>query len=165
MNNRIFYLTVALLVVGSIVFWYNMFQDQRPAVENNVQTELYEGDITLTMYHGEGCECCVRWADYLEDHGVTVVDKLVDNPHEIKRGKGVPGELSSCHTAIVDGYVVEGHVPIEDIRRLLAERPDAIGISVPGMPPSAPGMDAPVSRPYQTVLFGESGMSVFAEHE
>ncbi|MCC5914699.1 MAG: DUF411 domain-containing protein [Balneolaceae bacterium] len=162
MNSRLFYAVIALLLVSSIVFWYNMFQEP---TERMSEAEQYEGEITLTMYHGEGCMCCVRWAEYLEENGVTVIDKLVENPHEIKREKGVPGQLSSCHTGIVDGYVVEGHVPVEDIRRLLAERPDAIGISVPGMPPSAPGMDAPVSREYQTVLFSHDQMSVYAVHE
>jgi hypothetical protein len=94
------------------------------------------------------------------------VDELVDDLHAVKREKGVPGQLSSCHTAIVDGYVVEGHVPAEDILRLLEERPDAIGISVPGMPPNAPGMDAPITREYQVILFDADGnLSVYATHQ
>jgi hypothetical protein len=164
MNNRLFPLLIFVLVAGSFAFWAWMFQtpeEQQPA---QASAETYEGEITLTMYHGEGCQCCVRWADYLEENGVTVIDKLVDDPNEIKREKGVPGQLSSCHTAIVDGYVVEGHVPVEDIRRLLAERPDAIGISVPGMPPNAPGMDQPVDREYQSVIFDRENISVFNVH-
>lgn len=161
MKNKPFYITLALLVAASIAFWIYMFQGN-PAPET---AELYEGEITLTMYHGEGCACCLKWAEYLENNGVTVIEELVEDPSEIKRNKGVPARLSSCHTAIVDGYVVEGHVPVEDIRRLLAERPDAIGISAPGMPPSAPGMDAPFSREYQIVLFDkEENMSVYATH-
>jgi hypothetical protein len=162
MKNRLFYITLALLIFASIGFWVYMFQSNS-APET---TDLYEGEITLTMYHGEGCMCCLKWADYLEENGVTVIDELVDDPYQIKREKGVPAQLSSCHTAVVDGYVVEGHVPVEDIRRLLAERPDAIGISVPGMPPSAPGMDAPFSREYQVVIFDRNeNMYVYNTHE
>lgn len=161
MNNKLFYSGIAILLTASIAFWAYMFQDS-PSPEI---TEHFEGEITLTMYHGEGCACCLKWADYLEKNGVTVIEELVDDPYQIKREKGVPTRLSSCHTAVVDGYVVEGHVPVEDIRRLLAERPDAIGISAPGMPPSAPGMDAPFSREYQVVIFDESEkMYVYSTH-
>lgn len=161
MNNKTFYIIIAIVLAASILFWGFIFQD-RPVFE----TEVSEDEIIITMFHGEGCMCCVRWAEYLEEKGFTVVDELVDDLHKIKREKGIPGQLSSCHTAIVDGYVVEGHVPAEDILRLLSERPEATGISVPGMPPNAPGMDAPITREYQTILFdGEGNITVFATHQ
>lgn len=170
MNNKSFYLLAAILVVATIAFWAFMFQgtsdsavEETAAVQNEV-TEINNEEITLTMYHGEGCMCCERWADYLKDQGVTVEDKLLDDPHSIKNENNIPPRLRSCHTAIVDGYVVEGHVPLEDIRRMLSEQPDAIGISVPGMPPNAPGMDQPVDREYQVVLFDEADLSVYAIH-
>ncbi len=163
MKNKPFYVSAAVLILVSVIFWVTVFQQGGESTQHSAM--LYEGDITLTMYHGEGCMCCVRWADYLEKQGFTVIDEIVDDPHEIKREKGVPYQLSSCHTAIVEGYVVEGHVPAEDIRRLLAERPDAIGISVPGMPPNAPGMDQPVEREYQTVLFDRNqNMYIYNTH-
>lgn len=164
MNSKFFYTFVALLLVGSIAFWIYMFQGSTEAESQEPLSELYEGDITLTMYHGQGCDCCVKWAEYLEDHGVQVESKMVSNPHEIKNEHNIPGQLRSCHTGIVDGYVVEGHVHIEDIRRLLAERPDAIGLSAPGMPPNSPGMDQPVDNEYQIVLFDDENMSVYAVH-
>lgn len=167
MNNKFFYPLIGLLLAGSVIFWIYMFQDE-PAPEAEFITSEeyaeYEGEITLVMYHGEGCTCCERWADYLEENGIKVKDELLDEPHDIKDEYGIPYRLRSCHTAIVDGYVIEGHVPAEDIRRLLAERPDAIGISVPGMPPNAPGMDQPVDREYQVVLFDRENLSVYSVH-
>jgi hypothetical protein len=177
MSNKSFYILIAVLFAASAVFWIYMFQSaDEPASFEETQTfyelpsdteftgELYDGEITLTMYHGEGCMCCDRWADYLKEQGVTVKDKLLDDPHSIKEEYNIPPRLRSCHTAIVDGYVVEGHVPLEDIRRMLAEQPDATGISVPGMPPNAPGMDQPVDREYQVVLFNDNDLRVYATH-
>lgn len=165
MNNKSFYFTAAVLIAISVFFWAFMFQDSSTDSQEKVtHTEFNYDDITLTMYHGEGCMCCERWADYLRNHGITVEEKQLADIHTIKDENEIPTRLRSCHTAIVDGYVVEGHVPIEDIRRLLNERPDAIGISVPGMPPNSPGMDQPVSREYQVVLFDESDLSVYAVH-
>jgi len=169
MKNKTFYFLAAALVVASVTFWAFMFQGSIEDVAQESYTEINYSeinneDITITMYHGEGCMCCERWADYLKDQGVTVKDKLLDDPHSIKEENNIPPRLRSCHTAIVDGYVVEGHVPLEDIRRMLAEQPDAIGISVPGMPPNAPGMDQPVDREYQVVLFDEADLRVYATH-
>lgn len=162
MKNKPFYLGAILLIILSIFFWGWMFQDSS---ETPQEYTSHEGDITITMYHADGCACCLRWADYLEDNGVTVNEQLLEDPIIFKNEKNIPPRLRSCHTAIVDGYVIEGHVPIEDIRRLLSERPDAIGISAPGMPASSPGMDAPVSQEYQIILFDKSGnMSVYAVH-
>lgn len=164
MKNKTFYFALTLLLAGSVVFWGWMFQ--QPSDDSLPVSVAEDEPVEITMYHGEGCMCCVRWADYLEQEGFLVTDKLVDDLYEIKQEYGVSGRLSSCHTAIVDGYVVEGHVPAEDIRRLLAEQPDAAGIAVPGMPPSAPGMDAPVSREYQVLLFDREGnLSVYAVHD
>lgn len=120
--------------------------------------------IALTMYHAEGCDCCVKWADYLTDNGFHVVQEKVSDLQAVKHTQGVPGQLSSCHTAIADGYVIEGHVPAEDIRKLLSDKPDAIGLSVPGMPLSSPGMDIPSSEIWHTVLFDEESMTVFNTH-
>lgn len=167
MNNKAFYITAAVLIAASIGFWIYMFQDSpQPDVNETVTvSDLYEGEINLTMYHSEGCGCCVKWAEYLEDNGVNVTSELIENSHEFKNEQKVPRELRSCHTALVDGYVIEGHVHVEDIQRLLAERPDAIGLSAPGMPPNSPGMDQPVDDEYQIVLFDEDeNMSVYAVH-
>ncbi len=139
-----------------------MFQDSHQEANNEV--DYFDGSFELTMYHGEGCECCVEWAKYLERNGVNVTSELVPDLHELKREKGVPGQLSSCHTAVTDGYIIEGHVPVEDIRQLLAERPAVIGVAVPGMPPNSPGMDIPVENTYQSVIFDENNMFIYNTH-
>lgn len=164
MTNKTFYTITAVLIIGSIIFWVNMFRapdDDRPKPE----TAAHQEEISLTMYHSEGCNCCVKWAEYLEENGVNVTSRLTDNLQEVKEEHGVRGQLSSCHTAVADGYVIEGHVPVEDIRRLLSERPDAIGLSVPGMPPNSPGMDQPVENTYHSVLFDADSATVFNTHQ
>lgn len=159
MNNRLFYLLFTFALAASILFWLNMFRKGNPA------PSVPPGQATaVTMYHAEGCECCVRWADYLEKHGFRVVKVKVPDLQVVKNEKGVPNELSSCHTAVIGNYVVEGHVPAEDIRRLLTDQPEAIGLSVPGMPASSPGMDMPSNRPWYTVLFDDEKSLVYNTH-
>ena len=115
-----------------------------------------------------GCPCCHVWTDLMEKTGrftVTMID-VPDLP-AYKHKVGVPPGLGSCHTALVDGLVVEGHVPSEDILRLLAERPTGVkGIAVPGMPRGSPGMEQPNGAvdPYEVIAFGNNGQSVFATH-
>ncbi len=97
------------------------------------------------------------WVAHLEEHGFKVKATNVSNISGIKSTVGLPRELYSCHTALVDGYVVEGHVPAEDIRRLLSERPDVSGIAVPGMPIGSPGMEGPNAKPYDVISFDDDG--------
>lgn len=123
----------------------------------------------LNVSRDDGCPCCHVWAEQMETTGRFKVN-LVDAPDlpAYKRKLGVPAGLGSCHTAIVDGLVVEGHVPSEDILRLLAERPiGVIGIAVPGMPRGSPGMEQPSGAvdTYQVIAFdAKGGQRVFAEH-
>ena len=162
MNSKVFYSLAGALILASIAFWSYMFL--APESMQTTQDVDFNGEVSLTMYHTPGCQCCMKWADYLEDHGVNVTVEEAGNLYEIKQEKGVPNQLSSCHTAVVDGYVVEGHVPVGDIKRLLEERPDAIGLSVPGMPVNSPGMDMPSDQDYQTVLFDEENVTVYNTH-
>ena len=121
---------------------------------------------TIEVVKSPFCGCCTHWIEYLRHEGfeVNVVDAEDVTP--TARRLGVPDALRSCHTASVDGYAIEGHVPAADIRRLLAERPDAAGLAVPGMPIGSPGMEQGDRRePYQTILFGRDGRrTVFAQH-
>ena len=113
------------------------------------------------------CGCCNGWIDSLQEAGFDVESIDLARLDEVKASNGVPPALASCHTAIVDGYVVEGHVPAEDVRRLLAERPEISGLAVPGMPLGSPGMEHPdPSRheTYRVLAFGPEGVSVFATH-
>ena len=105
------------------------------------------------------------WVAHLEENGFTVKTTDVPDINRVKDMSGVPGRVAACHTAIVDGYVVEGHVPAEDIKRLLADRPSITGIAVPGMPMGSPGMDGPTPQPYDVIAFDEDGgLTRFASH-
>lgn len=122
---------------------------------------------TIHVYKSPTCGCCGNWVDRLVEYGFDVETEDMDNLAPIKKQYGVPANLQSCHTAVVDGYVIEGHVPPADIERLLAERPDAVGLAVPGMIVGSPGMEVSGSpaQPYDVVLFDESGqISLFASY-
>jgi hypothetical protein len=113
------------------------------------------------------CGCCTGWVDHLRKEGFSA--DVVETP-EINRVKvrlGVPEDLASCHTAEIGGYVIEGHVPADAIRRLLAEKPAGMGLAVPGMPMGSPGMEMDGMAPdtYEVVLFGPSGRKTFARYE
>ena len=113
------------------------------------------------------CGCCVKWVDHLRAAGFPVEVRNTHALHAVKEQLGIPTGKGSCHTAVVDGYVVEGHVPAGDIKRLLAERPDARGLVLPGMPLGSPGMEVPDGRtqPYTVELLEEDGStSAFATH-
>jgi hypothetical protein len=113
------------------------------------------------------CGCCKVWVDRLREAGFQVQVNDVDNLNSVKQRVGLPYGMGSCHTAEVAGYFVEGHVPIEDIKRLLRERPKAKGLAVPGMPAGSPGMEVPSGRvdPYDVFLVaGDGSTSVYAHH-
>ena len=118
------------------------------------------------MFRHPGCGCCLAWVKHLTDAGHEVVIRNTEQMAEVKARVGVPAAAQSCHTAIVEGYVIEGHVPVADIERLLAERPDAIGLAVPGMPMGAPGMEhGDHVQPYEVLLLLKDGTTrVFARH-
>ncbi|WP_294930650.1 DUF411 domain-containing protein [uncultured Paracoccus sp.] len=122
----------------------------------------------IHVVEGQGCECCVEWTEYLRQQGFEVRSEKRFGTllMQHKMDMGVPVEHSSCHTGEIEGYFVEGHVPAEDIRRLLAERPEAAGIAVPGMPYGSPGM-GPESRreAYDVLLIRKDGSSeVFSSY-
>jgi hypothetical protein len=108
----------------------------------------------VTVWKDRGCGCCTAWIEHLRRHGHAVTAIDATDLHAIKTRLGVPAELASCHTAEVAGYVIEGHVPAQAIARLLAERPDARGLAVPGMPVGSPGMEGGTPEAYDVILFG-----------
>jgi len=119
----------------------------------------------MTVYKSPWCGCCGAWVDHLRANGFSVAVEEREDLGPVKRGFGVPEPLHSCHTAVVEGYVIEGHVPAADILRLLAERPQARGLAVPGMPVSAPGMEQGAEQdPYEVILFGGGAPRVYARH-
>src|SRR4051812_21972255 len=120
---------------------------------------------TITVYKDPSCGCCKNWIEHLIKHGYRVDAKDTPNMAEIKRTLGVPDAMTSCHTAMVNGYLVEGHVPAADIDQLLAKKPRIAGLAVPGMPMGSPGMEGPRSQPYKVLAFDKSGKTtVFASH-
>jgi hypothetical protein len=119
----------------------------------------------ITVYKSPTCGCCLAWVDHLRANGFTVIVEEMRDLAAIKQKLGVPRDLEACHTATVDGYVVEGHVPAADIRQLLESKPDAKGVAVPGMPIGSPGMErGDEKEAYSVILFGDAGESVFATH-
>lgn len=116
----------------------------------------------ITVWKSPSCGCCKDWIAYVEKNGFAT--KVVsDGNDEIRKKMGMPIQFGSCHTAVIDGYAIEGHVPVREIKRLLAEKPNAVGIAVPAMPIGSPGMDAPEygSRrdPYEVLLISKTGQS------
>ena len=111
----------------------------------------------IAVYKDPQCGCCAKWADHLRRNGFQVTTRDVAAMNKVKATHGVPAPLASCHTAIVDGYVVEGHVPAAAIQRLLRECPRIKGIAVPGMPAGSPGMEGPRASRYDILSFDAEG--------
>jgi len=120
---------------------------------------------TITVYKDASCGCCKSWIEHLIKHGYRVDAKDSDDMTEIKRSLGVPEALTSCHTAVVNGYLIEGHVPAADIARLLKTKPKVAGLAVPGMPMGSPGMEGPRTQKYDVLSFDKAGKTkIFASY-
>lgn len=136
--------------------------------QQTAQTQTAQSVQTVIEVHKDvGCGCCNNWIEHLRAAGFTVNATDSETMTEFKNQHGVPTQARSCHTALVDGYVIEGHVPAADIQRLLRERPAVAGLAVPGMPIGSPGMEVPgmAPQPFDTVAFGRDGsISIFASH-
>jgi hypothetical protein len=121
--------------------------------------------VTMTVYMSPTCGCCAKWVDHVKAAGFTTVVHKDEDMDTVKENLGVPRDMRSCHTAQVEKYLIEGHVPAEDIRKLLAKQPRAAGLAAPGMPASSPGMAVPGEphEPFDVLLFQRDGKSeVFA---
>lgn len=141
------------------------FSNDRPATAADaiVAVSLPE----MTVYKSPTCGCCGDWITHMEEHGFTIKTIQTDNMVPIKAENGVPIEMQSCHTAVVDGYVIEGHVPADDVVRLLNERPAVGGLAVPGMPIGSPGMEieGQPAQPFDVVTFDQTGqVAVFSSY-
>jgi hypothetical protein len=120
----------------------------------------------VTVYKSPTCGCCGKWVEHMEASGFAATTTNMPDVAPIKAKHGVPAQLHSCHTSLVGGYVIEGHVPAEDIRRLLREKPAIVGLAAPGMPAGSPGMDVPNSPGYDVIAFDKAGNTkVFATHK
>ncbi len=126
------------------------------------------GPKSIDVWKSPTCGCCGNWVKHMDHSGYAVKTKNVEYEIlvKIKKQAGIAPDLQSCHTAKVGGYIIEGHVPAEDVKRLLAEKPDAIGLAVPGMPVGSPGMEMGNEKePYEVLLVKKDGSTeVFAKH-
>lgn len=119
----------------------------------------------VVVYKSPTCGCCSKWVDYLRKQGFTVVAHDTSDMAAVKAELGVPDAVSSCHTAMVGGYVIEGHVPAADIERLLKEHPKVVGLAVPGMVTGSPGMEGGTPEHYKVLAFDARGTTtVFSTH-
>ncbi|MFV1974012.1 MAG: DUF411 domain-containing protein [Thiohalobacterales bacterium] len=119
----------------------------------------------ITVYKSPTCGCCTKWVSHLQENGFEVEPINRQNMNEVKTEAGIPRKLASCHTAMVGGYVIEGHVPAADIKRLLKERPEVAGLTVPGMPMGSPGMEGHRKDNYKVLTFTRTGdTTVFSRH-
>lgn len=124
-----------------------------------------EGAPSIEVFKSPRCGCCGKWVEHLRRNGFRVETHDVADVGAARTRLGMPAEFAACHTARIGDYLVEGHVPAADIRRLLNDRPKALGLAVPGMPPGSPGMEGPSPVPYDTLLIGDDGFrAVFARH-
>ena len=118
----------------------------------------------MKVTHSTGCGCCLKWMESMRRAGFTLSESPFSGMSQIKSKYGITREISSCHTAEVGGYAIEGHVPAAAILRLLAEKPKAAGLAVPGMPIGSPGMEGASPVDYDVILFGPNKRTVFARY-
>jgi hypothetical protein len=115
----------------------------------------------ILVHKDPNCSCCSGWVRHLKDAGFAVTVEATADLQPVRKRLGVPADLAACHTAEVGGYVLEGHVPAAAVRRLLEQRPTAVGLAVPGMPAGSPGMEGGTPQRYEVVLFGAGGRQSF----
>jgi hypothetical protein len=152
-----------VLAVGGIYLYESSGSDPL-AASKATAAQTAAGELpSVTVYKSPTCGCCKEWVDHLKQNGFPVKTTDMQDVQPMKNRLGVPGMLSSCHTAVVDGYVVEGHVPASDVKRLLQNQPNVAGLAVPGMPIGSPGMErGDRVDPYRVMSFTTSGrMNVF----
>ena len=155
LTNQLFLPLILFILVPALAFSQQESQHNKSKIINS---------STITVNKKTNCRCCTKWVNYLKDNGFTVAVKTPDSISAVKDKLDVPGDLRSCHTATINGYVVEGHVPTEAIIKLLQTQPEAKGIAVPGMPTGTPGMGSDGTS-YKVHLFNEQGkQSVFGTY-
>lgn len=133
----------------------------------NRQTETYSRPLNISVYRSPSCSCCGGWVKHLKGHDFQVKDIKTADMEAIKQKYQVTGQLASCHTALINGYVIEGHVPADDIKRLLKQEPQIIGLSVPQMPVGTPGMEVDNRKDsFSVIAFQKNGdTSVFKTYQ
>ncbi len=118
----------------------------------------------VDVFKSAACGCCAAWVEHLKANGFKTRVTDVPNPSDYRARGGIPDALGSCHTAMIQGYAIEGHVPAADIKRLLAQKPKARGLAVPAMPLGSPGMEGPRKDPYDVLLVHADGKTTVFKH-
>lgn len=157
MNSFKFYIAIPLLLVATGL----------QAESKAIKKELDKASVSaVTVYRSPTCSCCEKWVAHIKDKGFQVTDIVTEDVQGIKNKYGVTAEMASCHTALVDGYIVEGHVPADDIKQLLKTKPNVLGIAAPGMPVGTPGMEMGARKDaYQVMSFDDKkGYKVFHDY-
>lgn len=148
-NGSIILFAVLVLVVAAVLASGYLFSNENNPEEKPV----------MTVYKSPTCGCCSKWVEHLEENGIEVIVEERMNMQPVKQQFGVSSQHQSCHTALIDGYVIEGHVPAVDIYRLIQEQPDLKGLAVPGMPMGSPGMEGQRSEHYSVLGVHKDGRS------
>jgi hypothetical protein len=134
------------------------------AILLSIQATAWAASPVVDVYKSATCGCCKEWIKHLEKNGFTVRAHEVDNPSDYREKFGIPQRFGSCHTGVVQGYALEGHVPAADIQRLLKQKPKAKGLAVPAMPMGSPGMEGPRQDPYDVYLVKQDGNATIYKH-
>lgn len=155
-----------LLSLGAVIITGGVGAGIYTAVNSSQANTLSPEALQITSYRSPTCGCCHAWVEHLQAEGFTVKDNVTENLETIKTENNVPQNFIACHTAVINGYVVEGHIPASDIKRLIKEKPDVAGIAVPGMPIGSPGMESgDMKEPYTVFTFTEEGETqVYQKH-
>ncbi|CAB1275038.1 conserved protein of unknown function [Candidatus Nitrosacidococcus tergens] len=148
-----------------LLFVFTITAYGKDSVWDNSKVD-YFGPSNITVYRDPSCGCCEEWIKHLEKSNFTVKEVKTNNVQAIKQEQSIPPELSSCHTAVIEGYTVEGHVPADDIKKLLIDKPDIIGLTVPRMPTGTPGMEMGNRKdPFKVLQINKDGTTqIFSEY-
>jgi hypothetical protein len=154
MKWKLILLSVAVLLgLGSLVVWNASGSEDRPSGKRVTANKV-------TVFKSPSCGCCENYATYLKRQGFTINMVEIDDMNQIKEKYHVSPALGSCHTSLVGNYIVEGHVPVEAINKLLAEKPAIAGIAMPGMPSGSPGMPGGKEEPFVIYSFDKTGKTL-----
>jgi hypothetical protein len=161
--------SVFILIMVGIFYWLPFTGSNAQAIASvwDKETEPLLSGVKVTVYRSPDCSCCEGWVEHMQKHGFQIKDDIKTEEMEaIKKEYNVPQQLASCHTAIIDGYVMEGHVPGDDIKRFIAQSPKQTGLSVPGMPSGTPGMEMGKKDPFAVVSFNkDKEAKIFHEYQ
>jgi len=154
-----------LLITSALQCFFPLLTQAEEITTAHISETAFHG-TKVKMYKSPNCDCCAAWAKHLQKFGYQVTTHKRDDMDVVKTTYGVSSKNSSCHTALIEGYVIEGHVPAEDVNRLLRERPNIVGLTAPGMPMHSPGMQAANKKPhgYDVLAWMQDGQVTIFHH-